>query len=54
MVIEKKGCRENNKGGMTTSSLQITSYKSPVNHQPITIYNNFDTKKQSKYLSNKT
>ena len=21
MVIEKKGCRENNKGGMTTSSL---------------------------------
>ena len=24
MVIKKKGCRENNKGGMITSSLSIT------------------------------
>ena len=28
---------------------QGTSYKIPINYQHTTIYNNFDTKKQSKY-----
>ena len=39
--------------GRTVTARHIF-YRIPANHQPITIYNNFDTKKQSKYLSNKT